>query len=162
LDWRVSLLTGLDAGTLAGATPFAAAGLALVSDPLELRAAVRYGLPAVDEQADGARTTSRRREFGAVDVGACYGAGRDFRFSACGGGELGVTRHVERWRTRQVDGDQDDVRPRLSGVVRALFAHRVGLVQPELELAGLAVALGRQEDARWLAVRVAAGAAVQF
>ncbi len=161
-DWRVSLMTGLDAGTLAEATPFAAARVALVEGRLELRAAVRYGLPRIEEQADGAGTASTRREFGAVDAGACYGLGGEFRFSACGGGELGVTRHVERWRTQQVESDQDDVRPRVSGVVRALFAHRAGLVQPELELAGLAVAVGRPDDARWLAIRVAAGAAVQF
>jgi hypothetical protein len=61
-----------------------------------------------------------------------------------------------------VDADEDAVDPRLSGVLAARLSHRGGAIRPELELAGVAVAFGRQADASLLALRVAAGASVEF
>ena len=72
-------------------------------------------------------------------------------------------RVVRRLRTEDgSDSDEDSVTPRLSGTLAALFAHRGGAVEPELELGGAAVALGKEAGAPWLAIRVAAGAAVAF
>jgi hypothetical protein len=159
---RLSFMTGVDAGTLPATTAYVGLGMAWMSAALELRGAARYGLPKVEETADGARIERARHEFGAVDARGCYGVGTSWRLSSCVGSELGFVRREHRRAQRGVDSDTDAVAPRLSGVAAVSVAHTNGLIQPELELSTLAVALGRQEHAPWLAMRVGAGLAVQF
>jgi len=162
-DVRLSLMTGLDAGTFPQATGYVAAGMAVLWDALELRGGLRYGVPYVEESEQSGRSASVRRDFGALDLGACYGFGDLWRLSSCAGAELGVLRETQRLRSAAGDElDTDVAAPRLSAVLRALIAHRGGLIHPELELSGLAAAIGRSNDSPWLAVRIAAGAAVQF
>ena len=58
--------------------------------------------------------------------------------------------------------DEDELSPRVSGVLAALFSLRQGPLRPELEVSGAALALGGSERAPRLAFRAAAGAAVDF
>ena len=58
--------------------------------------------------------------------------------------------------------DQDVDATRLSGVLSARLGHRGGMIQPEVELSGVAGAAGRDAGAPVLGVRLAAGAAVVF
>jgi len=154
---------GLDAGTLPTTTAYVTAGIARVIGSVELRGAVRYGLPREEEEESTQRSERLRRAFAAVELGACYGWGARWRLSTCAGSELGAVRETRHLRSEQdLDVDTDVVQPRLAGVIAALVAYRGGVIQPELELSSAAVALGRQDRAAWLAVRAAMGAAVQF
>lgn len=160
---RASLAAGADAGTLAQPTAVVAAGVSRSFSELELRGSVRYGLPVVTETVETGFTESMRSDFGALDLVACYGVGASFRASACAGAEASAVRTTRRLETRDgTDVDEDAVAPRLSGTLGALFSHRGGLIEPEIELAAAAVAVGRDEGASWLALRVTAGAAVEF
>ena len=129
---------------------------------IDLRAVVRYGLPIADETVETESTESRRSDFGAFELRACRGQGRAVRVSACAGAELGAVRVASRLRADGADIDEDVLSPRLSGVVAALVSHRGGLIEPEIELGGAAVAFGRDTGRSWLVVRVAAGAALAF
>jgi hypothetical protein len=159
---RASLSTGIDAGTLPSPTLVVAGAFARSFSAFEVRALARYGLPSVNETTETGFYASERRDFGALELRACYGVGADVRLSACTGGELGAVRVTRRVEEAGSDVDEDAVTPRLSGVLAAFVRHQGGTVQPELEVSGSAVALGRAESASFLALRVAAGAAVEF
>lgn len=159
---RASLSTGLDAGTLPSSTLVVAAGFARSFSALEVRGVARYGLPLVEETTETGFSESVRRDFGALELRACYGVGGEVRLLACSGGELGALRVTHRVEEGGTDVDEDEVTPRLSGVFSALVRHQGGVVQPELEVSGSAVAVGRQESASLVALRVSAGAAVEF
>jgi hypothetical protein len=160
---RLGLMTGIDAGTLPHAT-VTVAGTAVRSLPeLDLRAVLRYGLPTADETIESDFARAHRSDFGALELLACRGTQHVLHVSACAGAEIGVVRasHTERTEPSS-DVDEQRVTPRLSGTLAARFAYLGGLVEPELELAGAAVALGRHVESPWFVVRVAAGAAVTF
>ena len=160
---RASVVAGADQGTLGQPTAIVSAGVSRSLSALEVRGFVRYGLPTATETVETEFTESVRSDFGAVDLAGCYGVGASFRASACAGAEAGAVRTRRRFETREgTDVDEDAVSPRLSGTLGALFAHRGGIVEPEVELEAAAVVVGREEGASWLAVRVLAGAAVEF
>jgi hypothetical protein len=159
---RVALSTGIDSGSLPHGTMTVSAALARSFSNIDLRAVVRYGLPIADENVETESMTSRRSDFGGFELRACRGEGRAVRVSACAGAELGAVRVATQRRENGADIDEDTLSPRLSGVVAALVSHRGGLIEPEVELGGAAVAVGRDTGSSWLVVRVAAGAAVAF
>ena len=160
---RVSLAAGADVGTLPDPALTVTARFARALSALELGGAVRYAPPTTNETVESGFTESVRRDFGAMELRACVGTREHFRLSACAGAELGAVRVVRRLRTEDgADQDEDSVTPRLSGTLAGLFALRGGAVEPELELGGAAVAFGKEAGASWLAIRVAAGAAVAF
>jgi hypothetical protein len=129
----------------------------------ELGAVVRYGFPTADETIEEGFSESERRDFGALELRACRGAGQAVRVSACAGTELGAVRELHQSRgTNGDEVDEDSVSTRVSGTLAARIAHRGGFIEPELELAGAAVAIGREPGAPWLVLRVAAGAALAF
>jgi predicted PhzF superfamily epimerase YddE/YHI9 len=137
-------------------------GFARSFSALEVRGLARYGLPIVEETTETGYSESVRRDFGALELRACYGIGADVRLSACAGGELGAVRISRRVAENGIDVDEDGVTPRLSGVLSALLRHQGGVVEPELEVSGSALAAGGQEAASRVALRVSAGAAVEF
>jgi hypothetical protein len=160
---RLSLATGADAGTLPRPTLYVAAGAGRSFSALEVRGLLRYGLPTIEEDEDGGSSESHRSDFAALELRACYGTATKLRVQACSGAELGAVR--SRHRVEQagaLDVDEDTLNPRLSGVLAAVVAHRGGMIQPELEVSGSAVAAGREPGDSWLVLRVAAGAAVAF
>ena len=160
---RVSLAAGADMGTLPDPALMVAARFAHSLSVLELGGAVRYAPPTTNETVESGSAETVQRDFGAMELRACVGTRDRFRLSACTGAEVGALRVVRRLRTDDgTDSDVDSVTPRLSGTLAALLAHRGGVIEPELELGGAAVALGRETGASWLAIRVAAGAAVAF
>lgn len=160
---RLTLATGVDAGTLPHPTLTLAGAVARSFGGIELAAVARYGLPIVDETAEDGLSESQRHDFGGLELRACRGVGRAVRVSACAGTEVGAVRSRRSLESvDRTDVDTDQVSPRLSGSLAALVAHRGGLIEPELELAGAAVALGREAGAPWLVVRVSAGAAFAF
>jgi hypothetical protein len=160
---RFSLASGADAGTLPLPTLYVAAGLARSFSALELRGLLRYGLPIVEEDQDGEVSESYRSDFGALELGACYGTSSKLRVQACGGAELGAVRSSRQiGRPGGYESYESALSPRISGVLAAVVAHRGGRIQPALEFSGSAVALGRDEGASFLVLRVAAGAAVEF
>jgi hypothetical protein len=162
-ETRVALATGVDAGTLPHPTLTLSGGIGASLSTLELRALARYGLPATDETVETGLVESTRHDFATVELRACAGSGQAFRLSACAGAEAGAVR-IERHRSAENAAPRDErsLAPRLSGTLAALLAHRGGLVEPEIELAGVAVALGRSDGAPPVALRVSAGAAVAF
>jgi hypothetical protein len=160
---RISLATGIDAGTLSGATMTLSGAVLRSFGVVELGAMARYGMPAADETIEAGFSLSERRDFGSLELRACRALGRAIQISTCAGTEIGVVRAARKREGN--DGselDEDSVLPRLSGTLAALAAHRGGFIEPELELAGAVVALGRDEGAPWVVVRVSAGAAVAF
>ena len=159
---RASLSTGIDVGTLPSPTLVVSGGFARSFSAVEVSALARYGLPSVNETTETGFHESVRRDFGAVEIHACYGVGARVRWGACTGGELGAVRVTRRVEEGGTDVDEDAVSPRLSGVLAAFVRHQGGTVQPELEVSGSAVAVGRQESASLIALRVSAGAAVEF
>lgn len=159
---RASLAAGVDMGTLPSPTLTVSGALARSFSAFELSGAVRYGLPTESENVENGVSESVRRDFGAVELAACYGIGVRVRLAACGGAEVGVVRSTRQSSGPGVDVDEDAAHPRVAGIFGARVSHRAGSIQPELELSGVAVALGRQPDASLLALRVAAGAAVEF
>jgi hypothetical protein len=159
---RVALSTGIDSGSLPHGTMTVSAALARSFSKTDLRAVVRYGLPIADETIESDSMASRRSDFGAFELRACRGKGRAVRISACAGAELGAVRVASRQHENGADIDEDTLSPRLSGVVAALVSHRGGLIEPEVELGGAAVAVGRDTGRSWLVVRIAAGAALAF
>jgi hypothetical protein len=160
---QLTLGGGVDAGTLPTPAVFVALGLGYSWSRIEVRSSLRYGLLTQDERVETGFRESVQRDFGAMGASVCYGVGANFRFSACTGGELGVVR-VER--EIEVDGaarrDQHELSPRLSGVFGGILSARHGRLRPELELSGSVLALGRREGASLVALRAAAGAAVDF
>jgi hypothetical protein len=170
---RLSLSTGVDAATLPASTAYVAAGLGRSFAELELYGALRYGAPHVDESASDTDSQRTRLDFGALELGACYGLGRHIRVSACASSELGVVRITRS--LRRTDGttlETDVVKPRLSGVLTALLAYRGGSIEPQLELAGVVLAAEGRESTptvgpeaaenRTVGVRAGLGAAVPF
>jgi hypothetical protein len=128
-----------------------------------MRSSLRYGLLTEDERVETGFSESVRRDFGAIGLSVCYGLGANFRFSACGGGELGVLRVGRRIEVDgALTGNQDELSPRMSGVLGALFSVRRGRLRPELELSGAVLALGRRQGASPVALRAAAGASLVF
>lgn len=160
---RLTLTTGVDRGTLPGPTLTLAGAVARSFGGFELAAVARYGLPVAEELVETGFSESQRHDFGGLELRACRGLGRPVRVSACAGTEIGAVR--ARRSQRVEDGselDVDHISPRVSGTLTALVARRGGFIEPGLELAGAAVAVGRAGGAPWLAVRVAAGAAIAF
>jgi hypothetical protein len=160
---RLTLATGVDQGTLPGPTLTLAGAVARSFGRFELAAVVRYGLPVAEELVENGFSESQRHDFGGLELRVCRGLGRVVRVSACAGTEIGAVR--ARRSQRVEDGselDADQISPRVSGTLAALVARRGGFIEPGLELAGAAVAVGRPGGAPWLAVRVAAGAAIAF
>jgi hypothetical protein len=160
---RLSLATGGDTGTLPSPTLLASAGISRSFSFVEVEGHVRYGFPVSDERVETGSTESLRYDFAAADVRACYGAGEAFRVSACAGGEFAAVRVRHQLEAENgIDIDEDSVTPRLSAELGALFSRRGGVVEPEVELSGVAVALGRAKGASVLALRATLGAAVTF
>jgi hypothetical protein len=138
---RLALSTGIDSGALPTSTAYLAAGLSQSFADLALYGTLRYGAPHVDENVSDAESEQTRLDFGALEVGACYGLGRDIRVSACAGSELGIVRIAQSLRLGDGTAVETDVtRPRLSGVLTALLAYRGGVIEPQLELAGVVLA----------------------
>lgn len=161
LSAGIVVLGGVDANTLAHATPYVGAAVALLSMPIELRAAFRYGLRREDETRETDAIERTSAEFGALELSACRGVGSEVRLSLCAGGELGVV-HAERQRTQGADSvDVDESVPRVAGVLTGWVARQVGAVRLELEVAGSAVAYG-PEGASRASLRLGAGAGTQF
>lgn len=162
-ETRLTLATGVDRGTLPHPTLTLAGAVARSFGGLELAAVARYGLPIAEELVETGFSESQRQDFGTLELRACRGLGHAVRVSACAGTEVGA---VRARRSLQGDGgselDAEHIAPRLSGTLATLVAHRGGIIEPALELAGAAVAVGRQAGAPWLSVRVAAGAAIAF
>lgn len=160
---RIGLATGVDRGTLPHPTVTLAGALARSFGVLELAAVARYGLPIAEETVETVLSESQRHDFASLELRACRGLGGAVRFSACAGAEVSAVRERRALQGEdRAELDRDQVSPRLSGTVATLVEHRGGLIEPGLELAGAAVALGRDSGAPWLAVRVAAGAAIAF
>ncbi len=172
-SWRLALSTGVDSGTLPASTAYLAAGLSRSFAELELYGALRYGAPHVDENVSDAESGRTRFDFGALELGACYGLGRDIRVSACAGSELGVVRIAQSLQL--ADGtalETELTRPRLSGVLTALLAYRGGVIEPQLELAGVVLAAERRRgspligaaaaDETSFGLRAGLGAAMAF
>jgi hypothetical protein len=160
---QVSLAGGVDVGTMPTASAFLAGGVTHSLSVIDLRGSLRYGLPTEDEQVEAGFDQSVRRDYGAMGLSACYGVGVGVRLLACAGGELSLVRLAQRV---EIEGrsnlEQDEVFARVSGVLGAVLSRRRGWLQPELELAGSAVAVGRRTGAAPIALRAAAGAAVSF
>jgi hypothetical protein len=159
---RVALATGADSGTLPAATLYVSGAVARSLAAFELRGVVRYGLPTVDDSADNGAWQSERNDFGALELRGCYGIGSRLRLSGCTGTELGAVRRSRRWQSAGRTGEESALETRFSGVLAAAVAHRAGPIQPELELAGAAVAFGREPEASWLVLRMSLGAALAF
>jgi hypothetical protein len=159
---RIALATGADSGTLSASTLYVAGAVARSLAAFELRGVVRYGLPTIDEDAEGGARQSERSDFGALELRGCYGVGSQLRLSGCTGTELGAVRRSRRWQSAERSEQESALRTRFSGVLTAAVAHRAGLIQPELEFAGAAVALGREPQASWLVLRMSLGAALAF
>jgi hypothetical protein len=170
---RLALSTGVDSGTLQASTAYLAAGLSRSFAPLEVYGALRYGAPHVDENVVDAGSERTRLDFGALELGACYGVGHEVRVSACAGSELGVVRLAHSLRLP--DGTAVETAatwPHLSGVLTALLAYRGGLIEPRLELAGVVLAAEGRERVPLLGegaaqapragLRAGLGAAVAF
>jgi hypothetical protein len=160
---RLSLGGGVDVGTMPNATAFVAGGITHSLSAVDLRGSLRYGLPTEDERVESGIDQSIRREYGAMGLSACYGVGGSVHLLACAGGELSLVRNAHRL---EVEGssslDRDELSARVSGVLGAVLSRREGWIQPEIELAGSALALGRRNGTPPIAVRAAAGAAVNF
>jgi hypothetical protein len=160
---RIALASGMDAGTLPHPTLTLGGAVTRSFGGLELALALRYGLPIAYETDENGVSESQRHDFAGLELRACRGVGHAVRVSACAGTEVGAVRAMHALEGRDgTDVDADHVAPRLSGSLAALVARRGGLIEPELELAGAAVAFGREAGAPWLVVRVAAGAAIAF
>jgi hypothetical protein len=159
---RIAVATGADSGTLPASTLFVAGAVARSIAAFELRGVVRYGLPTIDDDAEGGVRQSERSDFGAVELRGCYGVGSRLRLSGCTGTEVGAVRRSRRWQSAGRTEQENALRTRFSGVLAAAVAHRAGLIQPELELAAAAVALGREPRASWLVLRMSVGAALAF
>jgi hypothetical protein len=160
---RVSLAAGVDVGTLVTPTAVVRAGIAHAWPALELRGALIYGLLTQNERVESGWRDDVQRDFGAAAVSLCRGFGASVRLTGCAGGEVGLVRTLRRL---QLDGvqtlDEDELSPRISGVLAAILSAPRGRIRPELEVAGSALAFGRREGASAVAFRAAAGAAVDF
>jgi hypothetical protein len=153
---RLALSAGIDSATLPTSTAYLAAGLSRSFAKLELYGALRCGAPHVDENVSDTASERTRLDFGALELGACYGLGRDIRVSACAGSELGVVRIAQSQRLANGPAQETDLtRPRLSGVLTALLAYRSSVIEPQLELAGVVLAA----ESRKGSARVGPGAA---
>jgi hypothetical protein len=160
---RLSLAAGADVGTMPRATAFLSAGFTEWLSAIALRGSLRYGLPTADERVEEGFDESVRRDYGALGLSACYGVGRSVQLLACAGGELSVLRTAQRLEIEGTTSlDEEELSTRLSGVIGAVLSRRQGWLQPEIELAGSALALGRRNGAGPIAIRAAAGAAVTF
>jgi hypothetical protein len=159
---RVSVAAGPDFGTLPDPTLIVSGRFSRSLPVLEVQAVARYGLPTVHETVETDFTESVRRDFATLELRACRGAGATVRVSACAGGEVGVARATHELDTGGRSRDEKTTTPRVAGTFAAQFSHPGGRIEPELELAGAAVAAGRDSEAPWLAVRITAGAALAF
>lgn len=138
---RLALSTGVDSGTLPTSTAYLAAGLSRSFAQLDVYGALRYGAPHVDENIADAGSERTRLDFGALELGACYGLGQEVRVSACAGSEFGVVRMAHSLRLPDGTAIEGDATwPRLSGVLTALLAYRAGPIEPRLELAAVVLA----------------------
>jgi hypothetical protein len=160
---QLSLAAGVDSGTLPTSAVFVAGSVTHSWSNFDLSSSLRYGLPTEDERVETELHENVQRDFGAVGVSVCSGVGAILRFSACTGGEFGLLRVARRLA---VDGaptrDQHQLLPRLSAVILAIVSVRRGRLRPELEFSGSVLAFGRKEGASLVALRAAAGAAVDF
>jgi hypothetical protein len=161
---RLSLGGGLEFGTLPAPSAFVSASFTQVLSGVGfgLRASLRYGLPTEDEQVEADHRESVRRDHGALGVSACPGLGVDFRLLVCAGGEVALLRVARRLETEGAAEDEDELSPRVSGVLGTVLSRGRGWIRPELEVFGAALAFGRRQDGPRLAVRAAAGAVVDF
>jgi hypothetical protein len=157
----VVALGGVDVNTLPQATAYLGGAVALLSLPMELRAAFRYGLGREEENQETNASERTRAEFGALELSACHGFDSDRDLSLCAGGELGVV-HLERVRSEGEESvDVDESEPRVAGVLTGRLAQSVGPVRLELELGGSLVAVG-PDGARRASLRLGAGAGTRF
>jgi hypothetical protein len=159
---RAAFTMGADVGTLPQPTATLGVGVSRSLSELELAALVRYGLPVVEETVETGLVETDRRDFGALELRACYGAGTAIHVAACAGAEVFAVRVTRSSKTDDVDVDEDVLSPGLAGTLVAHLSHRAGIVEPEVEIGGAALALGRDESAPRLALRVAAGASIEF
>ncbi len=160
---RATLTSGVDVGTLSAPTMQIGLSVTVPLRVLEVRGVARYGVPQEQETQESALRDTQRSQFGAVEVGVCRGQGARWNLSVCVGSELSAVHETRRTVAETgSDVDTDEVRPRLGGVLTALLARRTGSIQPELEASGVALAWGRQEGAPWAALRLGAGASVEF
>jgi hypothetical protein len=159
---RAALTMGADMGTLPQPTATLGVGLSRSFSAIQLAALVRYGLPIVNETVETGLVQTDRRDFGTLELRACYGAGKALHVAACAGAEAGAVRVTQSSQADEEDVDEDAVSPRLAGTLVAHLSHRAGIIEPEVEIGGAAAALGRDENAPWLALRVAAGASIEF
>jgi hypothetical protein len=155
------LLGGADLGTLEQPTAYVGAAVSLLSLPVELRAAFRYG--ARREETSEASGASERASnaFMALELTGCRGTSAELRVTLCAGGELGLVTS-DRARSDGSDRvDTDESTPRLSGVLAGRAGGRLGGVLVELELGGFAVAAGPVASSR-VGARAGLGAGVLF
>lgn len=160
---QLALAGGVDVGTLPTATALVAGSVTHFWSALGIRGALRYGFPSEHERVETTLQQSVRHDFAELGLGACYGVGADVRLAACAGSELGVVRAARRLEVEgATDVDEDEVVPRVSAMLAAVFSARTGRVRPELELSGSALVLGRRTGTGPVAFRAAAGAALDF
>jgi hypothetical protein len=158
---RVGVLGGVDAGTLSHATPYVGAAITLVTLPIDVRAAFRYGLRREEEEVESGRSLQSSADFGAIELAACRETRSSWELGLCAGGEFGLVR-VEQLRSEpDRSANLEETSARVAGVLAGRVARRVGAVRLELELAGSAVALRPDASSR-TSVRVGAGAGTQF
>ncbi len=160
---RATFTTGVDVGTLSAPTVQLGLSVTVPLRVLEVRGVARYGVPQERETEESAFHDTQRSKFGAAELGVCRGQGAQWQLSVCVGSELSVVHETHRTAAETgSDVDTDEVSPRLGGVLTALLARRTSWIQPELEASGVALAWGRREGEPWAALRLGAGASVEF
>lgn len=160
-DRRADVLFGVETGIAPEPAPYLGAGFALPLDVWELWGGLRYGLPAEEESVETTRSERLRRDFGAIGLSMCRGAGAQWRLSLCAGGEFGVARVDRARRDGDLELETDDDRVWLAGVGTFRLAGRVGRVRPQLEFSAAAASWG-PGAALHPRLRLGAGIGVQF
>ncbi len=155
---RFALRGGVDAGTLVSATAYLSATASYLVGALEWRALVGFGLPTTEEHVDLGVREWQREHFLLLDLGACYGGGARWRIAACAAGEFVFIDSVQGGGDVQIEGGAG----RLGGVLAAELTYRGSVVQPELELAAVALAFGQRQGASTFAFRASLGLGMQF
>lgn len=158
---RVGALVGIETGIAPLPAAYLGASFASAFDAWELWSALRYGLPTEEESVETGNSERIRRDFGALGLSLCRGAGAAWRLSLCAGGELGWIR-VDR--AQREGGDQvetDENRVRLAGVGTARLTGLVAGVRPELDISAAMEPWG-PDGAVNLGFRLGGGVALQF
>jgi hypothetical protein len=162
--YHVSLLGGLEAGSVPNTVPYVEGRVGWDHERFSLRSAVRFGAPQevteVDSEADPQRET-RRTTFATFDLSACFGSKSAWRLLGCLGGEAGVARTIGEQEQGGVITSIERTEPLLAGLLVAVLTYREAVVQPLFEVGGTAVALG-PEDQGSFGFRIAGGAAIAF